>query len=155
MPDTAQGENINPLTTSKGGILTQQFKQWIIGGKHTHKKSHSISIYSSQHLPHGKQPSPGELIHWSGWKREITLRYIIRPIAGEVSRQNMKHEEFLVVLICDLSTDKTYFSETVAFGTDHMIFLLKARRDQARWWNAASLFWKDVIRGQSKHKTQT
>lgn len=50
----------------------------------------------------------------------------------EFSRQNMKHEEFLVVLISDLSTDKTYFSETVAFGTDHMIFLLKARSHQAR-----------------------
>lgn len=46
----------------------------------------------------------------------------------------MKHREFLMVLICDLWTEKSYFSESAVFGTDHIMLLLKEdRKDQARW----------------------
>lgn len=63
-----------------------------------------------------------------------TLRYVLNPIDREVSGQNMKHQEFLVVLICDLLTEKSYFSESAVFGTDRMMLLLKEdRKDQARW----------------------
>lgn len=62
------------------------------------------------------------------------LRYVLNPIDREASGQNMKRQEFLVVLICDLSTEQSYFSESAVFGTDHMMLLLKEdRRDQARW----------------------
>lgn len=37
----------------------------------------------------------------------------------------MKHQEFLAVLISDLMTEKSYFSESAVFGTDHMMLLLK------------------------------
>lgn len=40
----------------------------------------------------------------------------------------MKHQQFLAVLICDLMTEKSYFSESAVFGTDHMMLLLKDDR---------------------------
>lgn len=62
------------------------------------------------------------------------LRYVPNPIGKEVSGQNMKHQEFLMALICDLSTGKSYFSESAVHGTGCMMLLLKEdRRDQARW----------------------
>lgn len=56
------------------------------------------------------------------------LTYVLNLIDWEVSGQNMKHQEFLAVLICDLMTEKSYFSESAVFGTDHMMLLLKDDR---------------------------
>lgn len=45
----------------------------------------------------------------------------------------MKHQDFLVVLICDLLTEENYFYESAVFATDHMMLPLKEdRRDRAR-----------------------
>lgn len=61
------------------------------------------------------------------------LRYVLNPIDREVSGQNTKHQDFLVVLICDLLTEENYFYESAVFGTDYMMLPLKEdRRDRAR-----------------------
>lgn len=131
--------NTNSLI-SREGILIHPFKHWITGGKYPQKSLIAPPSTPVNTFPMGN-PHPQENLYigHSLAKRD-TLRGVSTP-QREVSWQNMKHQESLTVLICDLTLEKIYFSEicSIWHWPHDTPIEKKDRRDQARPWNTVRM----------------